>query len=51
MNSKHDKNTEQTKSKLFTRGDFLARAGGAMLATITATASCLGGHVHHNSAA
>src|SRR4030065_80197 len=43
MNSKHDKKTDQTKSNLLTRGDFLARAGGAMLATAAATASCLGG--------
>lgn len=43
MNRKHDKNTDQTKSNLLTRGDFLARAGGAMLATAAVTASCLAG--------
>ncbi len=43
MNRKHDKNTDQTKSNLLTRGDFLAKAGGAMLATAAATASCLAG--------
>jgi len=43
MNRKHNKNTDQAKSNLLTRGDFLARAGGAMLTTAAATASCLGG--------
>lgn len=43
MNSKHDKKTGRTKSNLLTRGDFLARAGGAMLAAAAATANCLGG--------
>lgn len=43
MNRKHNKDTDQTKSNLLTRGDFLTRAGGAMLATAAATASCLGG--------
>jgi len=43
MNRKKNKNKDQTKSNLLTRGDFLAQAGGAMLATVAATASCLGG--------
>ncbi|MDT8301731.1 MAG: MBL fold metallo-hydrolase [Sedimentisphaerales bacterium] len=43
MNSKHNKETDQTKSNLLTRSDFLAKACGAMLATAAATASCLGG--------
>ena len=43
MNSKHNKKTGRTKPNLLTRGDFLARAGGAMLAATAATASCLGG--------
>jgi glyoxylase-like metal-dependent hydrolase (beta-lactamase superfamily II) len=43
MNRKHNKNKDQTKSNLLTRGDFLAQAGGVMLATVAATASCLGG--------
>ncbi|MFC1603866.1 MBL fold metallo-hydrolase [Planctomycetota bacterium] len=42
MNSKHDKSTDQTKSNFLTRGDFLAQAGGAILATAAVTASCLG---------
>ncbi|MGB2864980.1 MAG: hypothetical protein WBC05_16760 [Sedimentisphaerales bacterium] len=43
MNRKYNKDKDQTKSNLLTRGDFLAQAGGAMLATAAATASCLGG--------
>ena len=43
MNRKHNKDTDQTNSNLLTRGDFLAQAGGAMIATAAATASCLGG--------
>jgi N-acyl homoserine lactone hydrolase len=43
MNRKHNKDKDQTKSNLLTRGDFLARAGGAMFATAASTASCLGG--------
>ena len=43
MNRKHNKDTDQTKSNLLTRGGFLAQASGAMLATAAATASCLGG--------
>jgi len=43
MNRKYNKDKDQTKSNLLTRGDFLAQAGGAMLAATAATASCLGG--------
>ena len=42
MNRKQDKNTDQTKSNLLTRSDFLAKAGGAMLATAAVTAGCFG---------
>ncbi|MHC4557715.1 MAG: MBL fold metallo-hydrolase [Planctomycetota bacterium] len=34
---------KQTKSNLLTRGDFLAQAGGIMLATAAASTCCLGG--------
>jgi N-acyl homoserine lactone hydrolase len=37
------RNMEQTNSNLLTRSEFLYQAGGAMLATAAATASCLGG--------
>ena len=37
------RNTEQTNSNLLTRSDFLCLAGGAMLATASTKASCLGG--------
>ncbi|MHC4536116.1 MAG: MBL fold metallo-hydrolase [Planctomycetota bacterium] len=37
-----NRNKEQKNSNLLTRGDFLAKAGGAMLATTVVTASCLG---------
>lgn len=43
MNRKRNKDTDQTKSNLLTRGGFLAQAGGAMLATAVLTADCLGG--------
>jgi len=43
MNRKHDQNTEQTNSNILTRSDFLAQAGGAMLATAVLTVDCLGG--------
>ena len=43
MNRKRNKDTDQTKSNLLSRSDFLAKAGGVMLATTAATASCLGG--------
>jgi hypothetical protein len=43
MNRKHHKTTKQSSSDLLTRGDFLARAGGAMLATAVGTGICLDG--------
>jgi hypothetical protein len=38
-----NKNTEQTNPNLLTRSDFLAQAGGAVLATSALTADCPGG--------
>lgn len=48
MYSKSGKNTEKTKSKLLTRGDFLARAGGTILASTAIAGSCLGGQSTNN---
>lgn len=38
-----DCNADDARSSLLTRGDFLARAGGAMLASFAAASNCAGG--------
>lgn len=43
MNRKHNKDTKRTNSNLRSRSDFLAQAGGVILATSVLTVDCLGG--------
>ncbi|MEK7993268.1 MAG: hypothetical protein AAB403_05630, partial [Planctomycetota bacterium] len=39
----NNRNADDARTNLLTRGDFLARAGGAVLTSFAAAANCLGG--------